>query len=457
MPQASDPSPASAASASGVPASGVPPVLINGLPLCSRLTGVGYYTLELFSALGEGRLAALGAASESNLHMFFGRKSRHHWTGGPAPGPAQGVAAGALTGLKAWLKKQLAPSHWLRARARERQSQQFQAMVKAMHKAMQSEGFDRQKPILYHEPNFITFPYEGPTVVTVHDFSFVRHPETHPAERVRFMNDHLPASLQKASRIVVVSEFVRDEMQALFGSSLAEKTVVVRNGVSARFLNGGLGSSQPLKRPSSNPPPPLSLDRSPPSLPQAEQVLARHGLRHRGYLLSVGALEPRKNLISLLDAYARLKPSLKAQYPLVLVGPKGWHLKAFEAKLQALRHEPIHWLGYVDEDALQALYTSARAFAYLSVYEGFGLPVLESMACGTPVLVSQAKALTELVDDAGLVVETHNITAITQALERRLLDDGLWTDHQAKGLALAQGLSWSSAAQAMEALYAKLV
>jgi glycosyltransferase involved in cell wall biosynthesis len=456
MPQSSDPSPASAASGSGVPASGVPPVLINGLPLCARLTGVGYYTLELFSVLGEERRAALGTASESNLHMFFGRTSSHHWTGEPAPGPAQGVAAGALTGLKAWLKKQLAPSHWLRARVRERQSQQFQAMVKAMQKAMQWKVLGTQKPILYHEPNFIAFPYEGPTVVTVHDFSFVRHPETHPAERVRFMNDHLPASLQQASRVVVVSEFVRDEMQALFGSGLAEKTVVVRNGVSARFLNGGLGSLQPLQPPSSNPPPPLQVG-SPPGLPQAQQVLARHGLRHRGYLLSVGALEPRKNLISLLDAYARLKPSLKAQYPLVLVGPKGWHLRALEAKLQALRHEPIHWLGYVDEDALQALYTSARAFAYLSVYEGFGLPVLESMACGTPVLVSQAQALMELVDDAGLVVETHNITAITQALERRLLDDELWTDHQAKGLMLAQGLSWSKAAQAMEALYAKLV
>ena len=173
-------------------------------------------------------------------------------------------------------------------------------------------------------------------------------------------------------------------------------------------------------------------------------------------MLSVGALEPRKNLVSLLDAYAALKPLIKAQFPLVLVGPKAWHLKVLEVKLQALRHEPIHWLGYVDEDALQSLYASAKAFAYLSVYEGFGLPVLESMACGTPVLVSQAQALTELVGDAGLVAETSHVPAITQALERRLLDDGLWTDHQAKGLALAQGLSWSKAAQAMEAVYAEL-
>jgi len=424
-------------------ASGAPPVLINGLPLCSRLTGVGYYTLELFSALAQERLASQAAASGSDLHMFFGRQACSHWTGGQAPGPSQGVAASALTGLKAWLKKQLAPSHWLRARARGRQSQQFQTLVKAL----QSKGVLSQGPTVYHEPNFIAFDYQGPTVVTVHDFSFVRHPETHPPERVRFMNEHLPASLQQASRIVVVSEFVRDEMQALFGSGMAEKTVVVRNGVSARFLGG--------PRPS----PQASLTRAPlpqaPS-PQAEQVLARHGLRHRGYLLSVGALEPRKNLVSLLDAYAALKPLIKAQFPLVLVGPKAWHLKVLEVKLQALRHEPIHWLGYVDEDALQSLYASAKAFAYLSVYEGFGLPVLESMACGTPVLVSQAQALTELVGDAGLVAETSHVPAITQALERRLLDDGLWTDHQAKGLALAQGLSWSKAAQAMEAVYAEL-
>jgi glycosyltransferase involved in cell wall biosynthesis len=435
------------------PASDISPVLINGLPLCSRLTGVGYYTLELFTALGEKRLASQNTASKSNLHMFFGRKNSHHWMGGQALGPARGVAAGALTSLKAWLKKQLTPSQWLRARVRERQSRQFQGMVKAIQKALQVEGFDRQQPIIYHEPNFIAFPYEGLTVVTVHDFSFVRHPETHPAERVRFMNDYLPTSLQQASCIVVVSEFVRDEMRALFGSGMAEKAVVVRNGVSTRYLGKPPALPQ-VESPhgASSPFTPLSQLTS----TQAHQALARYGLRHRGYLLSVGALEPRKNLISLLDAYACLKPSLKAQYPLVLVGPKGWHLKALEAKLQALRHEPIHWLGYVDEDTLQALYVSARAFAYLSVYEGFGLPVLESMACGTPVVVSQAQALRELVDDAGLVVETHNITAITQALERRLLDDGLWTDHQAKALALAQGLSWSKAAQVMEGVYAKL-
>lgn len=429
-------------------ASGVPPVLINGLPLCSRLTGVGYYTLELFSALAQERLASQAAASGSNLHMFFGRQACSHWTGGQAPGPSQGVAASALTGLKAWLKKQLAPSHWLRARARGRQSQQFQSMLKVL----QSKGLGTQRPAIYHEPNFIAFDYQGPTVVTVHDFSFVRHPETHPPERVRFMNEHLPASLQQASRIVVVSEFVRDEMQALFGSGMAEKTVVVRNGVSARFLCGPSPSPQASLTRAPLPQAPLLQAPS----PQAQQVLARHGLHHRGYLLSVGALEPRKNLVSLLDAYAALKPSIKAQFPLVLVGPKGWHLKALEAKLQALRHEPIHWLGYLDEHELQMLYASAKAFAYLSVYEGFGLPVLESMACGTPVLVSQAQALTELVGDAGLVAETSHVPAITQALERRLLDDGLWTDHQAKGLALAQGLSWSKAAQAMEAVYAEL-
>ena len=430
-----------------------PSVLVNALPLASRLTGVGYYTLELFSALAHHRRAAQ-SAQNSRLHLFLGGQTCTHWSGGAGGESGSGGAelAGAVgvadsarslgfLAVKTWLKKQLAPSQWLRARVRAGQTRQFQAALKTLP----LEASSGQSPTIYHEPNFIAFPYEGPTVVTVHDLSFIRHPQTHPAERVRFMTEHIQASLQQASRIVVVSEFVGNEMHELFGKGMAEKTVVVRNGVSARFL-GGLGKQDPLPR----------VD-APPVVPSAiDHILARHGLRHRGYLLSVGALEPRKNLISLLDAYASLPPSLKAQFPLVLVGPKGWHLKAFEAKLAALRHEPIYWLGYVNDTSLRALYASAKAFAYLSVYEGFGLPVLESMACGTPVVVSQAKALTELVGSAGLVADTYDVPAIAQALERRLLDEPLWAQHRAHGLALAQELSWSKAALAMEAVYAEL-
>ena len=130
--------------------------------------------------------------------------------------------------------------------------------------------------------------------------------------------------------------------------------------------------------------------------------------------------------------------NLKLRYPLILVGPKGWHLKALERRLHALRHEPIQWLGYLSSEALRSVYASARAFAYLSTYEGFGLPVLESMACGTPVLVSQAGALKELVGKSGMTVHAYDIKSITEKLEARLSDDTLWNLHRTKGLKISR-------------------
>ena len=284
--------------------------------------------------------------------------------------------------------------------------------------------------MIYHEPNFIALPFEGATVVTAHDFSFVRHPETHPAERVRYMSAHILDSLERADRIVLVSDFVKAELRALFGSSAVDKSRVIPNGVSERFR--------------------------PRCAQEVHPVLYRYGLSFRGFLLSVGTLEPRKNLIHLIQAYAQLPAAVKVKYPLVLAGPKGWHLPALEQQLHKLRHEPIRWLGYLEPAELEALYASARAFAYLSIYEGFGLPVLESMASGTPVLVSQAGALTELVADTGLITSPYDLDATRGALETRLLDETLWEHHRSNGLMRAQQLRWTRAASMLEQIYDEL-
>jgi len=400
-----------------------PCIAWNGIPLLTPLTGVGRYTAELLRAMVV-RQPMLGVEAEAVM-PFAVFLARHWQVVGPSfvadpdsvvHGEAGPAAALAQSGLWRRFLRRLPGT---RTVARQLQRRYF------------SQGCPGHRAVLYHEPNFIAFPFRGPTVVTVHDLSFLRHPETHPVDRVRFMSRNIQGSLDRAQAVVVVSEFVRQELQQCFGSAVAQKTYVVPNGVSDAFF-----------------------EHTP---AQTAQVCARYGLSHKapgqGFVLSVGALEPRKNLATLIRAYVQLPQSIKARYPLVLVGPKAWQTGPLEALLQAHRHEPIRWLGYVRQQDLPALYAAASVFVYPSIYEGFGLPVLEAMASGTPVLVSQAGALCELVGDAGCVASSHDPSAFAQALAA-LLEDTPAAQAQARAaLARAAERSWYAAADRLWEVY----
>lgn len=279
---------------------------------------------------------------------------------------------------------------------------------------------------LYHEPNFIAMPFEGPIVVTVHDLSVLRHPETHPAERVRYMSDNMGESLHRADRIVTVSEFVRREVLEVFGSVMAPKTVAIHNGVTEHF----------------RPRPEAAL----------EPVLRRYDLAYGQYLLALGTLEPRKNLVRLLKAY-RLAGPLP---PLVLVGDSGWEGQALRDALHAYRDLPIRVLGYLPQEDLPLVVAGARVMAYPSVYEGFGLPLVEAMASGVPVLSSKASALTEVLDGAGLQAEAQDIDAMAEGLRQLHEDEALRRDLVARGLVRARAFSWQKTGAQLSALYSHL-
>jgi alpha-1,3-rhamnosyl/mannosyltransferase len=307
--------------------------------------------------------------------------------------------------------------------------------VRELNRSLQAhyfnKGCSKLKPLLYHEPNFIAFPFNGPTVVTVHDLSFIRHPETHPTDRVRFMNRWIESSLQRAQAVVVVSDFVRQELLSVFGDWVVKKTHVVFNGVSEAFR-------------------PWSADETQP-------VLASHGLSHGRYLLTLGTLEPRKNLSSLLRAYALLPARIKAQYPLVIVGPQGWRGAELKGLAQQMRHENIRWLGYCSNEERPLLYAGARAFAYPSVYEGFGLPALEAMASGLPTLVGPSLAVQEVCGDAGCVVDTLNSQAFAEVLSAVMEDDRLNQSLRQKSLQRAAHFSWTLAAEKLLGVYSPLL
>jgi len=281
---------------------------------------------------------------------------------------------------------------------------------------------------LYHETNYIPLRFDGPTVITVHDLAWIRHPETHPIERVRYLEHHFPRALERADHILTVSEFTRAELMQIFDIP-AERITVTHLGVDHQVFR-------------------------PHTEAECLPILSKYGLTWRGYILSVGTLEPRKNLHLALEAHRRLPIELQRGFPLILVGARGWHT----TKLQEILHKQarqgtVKPLGYVPDSDLPSLYAGARAFVYPSRYEGFGLPPLEAMACGTPVIVSDAKALTEVGGDAVLTVPQEQPALLETAFQALLEDETQVAALSERGLQRAAGMTWTACAQATLAGY----
>lgn len=221
-----------------------------------------------------------------------------------------------------------------------------------------------------HGTNYFLPPEAETGVITVHDLSVFKYPETHPIERIREFEKLLPASIEKACHVITDSEAVRQEVIDWFSLD-SSKVTAIHLGVDAAFK------------------PALST--------QNWQHLREMGLQPGGYSLCVSTLEPRKRISELLHAYKKLPANLKQRYPLVLAGTNGWENERLLLQIQQAQAEG--WLiypGYVSEPCLVQLYQGTRLFIYPSLYEGFGLPVAEAMACGVPVLASDINCLIEI-------------------------------------------------------------
>lgn len=280
---------------------------------------------------------------------------------------------------------------------------------------------------VYHGPNFYLPPVAGPAVVTIHDLSIVKYPRFHPPERVGYMEKEIAASLTRATRIVTDSDFVRDEIAEHFGFPIER--------IHTTCLAGS-GAFRP---------------RGPAEL---QIALARFELIAGHYTLFAGTIEPRKNLERLLAAFERLPPGLRRGAPLVLVGYKGWNNDAIMARIRRAETEGwARYLGYVPDAALPALFGGARLFVFPSLYEGFGLPVLEAMASGVPVVTSNAASLPQVAGDAAALVDPEDTDALKQAMVRALEDDA-WRDRAiAAGLAQAARFSWQRCAEETADVY----
>jgi alpha-1,3-rhamnosyl/mannosyltransferase len=300
-----------------------------------------------------------------------------------------------------------------------------------MYAALRGYLFYRQacayKHSIYHEPGYILMPFEGNAVTTVHDLSHLRFPQHHPKERVIHLEKNLQRTVQTAKGIITVSLFTKRELVELMGVDAARVTAI-----------------------------PLGVDESfrPRTKQELQPVLRGYRLVVGEYLLSVGTLEPRKNIGSLLDAYLKLDNKLRQRFPLVLVGAIGWKSGALVERIADLeRRGQVRRLDYVPACDLPFLYAGAQSFVYPSIYEGFGLPPLEAMASGVPTLVSECASLPEVVGDAGLYAEPGDTDALSRRLERLLSDDA-WRDRAREmSLERAKLFSWEDCVDKTVAVY----
>ena len=285
----------------------------------------------------------------------------------------------------------------------------------------------RYEGFVYWEPNYLLLPLSNPALATVSDLSHLRYPEFHPAFRLREM-ERLPETLARARAIVTVSEFTRAEIGRCFGIA-PERIGLVPPSVSARFR--------------------------PHSEAERASLRERYGLPEN-YLLYTGTIEPRKNLSRLLQAYSALPADLQRAWPLVLAGAVGWGTEEFENSFAALKTQQVLRLGYVEREHLPALISGAGLLVYPSLYEGFGMPVLEAMACGAPVLTSDAASMPEVAAGAAHLVDPWSVESIAEGMRHVLADTDLRQDMARRGLAVAAGHSWRRSAELLVEQLAKV-
>ena len=289
-------------------------------------------------------------------------------------------------------------------------------------------GFDDLLPgaQLFHATEHLLLPLRTiPTVLTVHDLIFRHLPAHHKPLNRWYLNLTLPLYCRRATHVIAVSECTRCDLIAAYGLP-PEKITVIPEAADPRF------------RP------------QPPEMVAA--VRARYGLPER-YLLFVGTIEPRKNLTRLLHAFEALHAE-GLTGGLVIVGRRGWLYDDFFAALeQSPVRDAVLLPGYVPDADLPAVYAGAQALILPSLYEGFGLPVLEAMACGAPVVASRASSLPEVGGEAALYFDPTDTEALTEAIRHPLRDAALCEKMRQRGLAQAARFSWERAAEATARVY----
>ncbi|MCG9966624.1 glycosyltransferase family 4 protein [Pelotomaculum terephthalicicum JT] len=267
----------------------------------------------------------------------------------------------------------------------------------------------------------LLIPKNIPFVVTVHDLAIIKEPETYKYSRVVYWRRLFQHAIQKSSYVVAISQTTRNDLIELMDVS-PEKIKVVYNGVSAQF--------KPVEN---------------------TNILMRVAKKYclpEKFLLFVGLFSPRKNIAGILRAFSILKNEYQIPHRLVMVGEKGWRYRADLELVQSFGLEKqVFFPGFVEDEDLPAVYNLADVFVFPSLYEGFGLPVLEAMACGIPVVTSNISALPEVVGKAGILVNPHEPEEIATGIHRLISNKKLSSELAKAGLKRSRHFLWENAAR----------
>ena len=369
---------------------------LDGIPLTALKTGIGHYTFELAVALAE-------AAPESSFELVYPS------TFAPINIAEQDEDLSLLTNLKL-RRVRVGPlgRHW---------------WTMGLPRYVRSSGIG-----LFHGTNYDVPPWrQCATVLTIHDLSLLIHPETHEKRRVSRFRRRLPLMTRAANAVIVPTESVRREVCEHLGLS-GEKVFAVPEAARACFT-------------------PMEFEAT-------EDVRRRLGIGDQ-FLLTVGTIEPRKNLTRLVSAFeehAGSRPLSTLQ--LVIAGNRGWLSEPLlETVEKSQLRKRIILTEYLNDEELRSLYSSCRAFVYPSIYEGFGLPPLEAMACGAPVITSRISSIREVVGSGALLIDPNDTREIFQNIISLLEDEATARHFSNAGVRRAADFSWEQTAQKTLAVY----
>ena len=384
--------------------------------MAGALTGVGNYSLNLLEALvsdyaylqyaGFG-LLSWKAVDAAALKRIEAAKSSRAET--------KGFAADRIDSLRTMVRKRLSQSD----------------LALTLYRMQFSRTVKRQSFDLFHAFNFL--PFADPGVVTlpvIYDLSFIRYPDAHPPERMKRLSG-LPALLDRAPLVQTISQFSRNEISAVYGYP-KERIFVAPPAANKVFR-------------------PLGAE-------VVRGELREFGISMGNYLLAVGTLEPRKNLRTLITAYAGLPKAVRSAAPLVIVGGAGWGELDLPIGTSALLSEgSLIFLGSVSNSQLRSLYEGAIALLFPSIYEGFGMPVVEAMACGTPVVHSEDTSMDEITHGLATRIPALDVDAWTSEMRKLISEPSSNSEaSRAKRISQAATFDWHRSAALVEDAYTKL-
>ena len=361
------------------------------------LTGIGRYAYELANRLSV-------SADISELLFLNGRKLTQQL-------PSARETGSSTEGLKQYIKKSRLASETYRLTA----------------PWLKTHVLRKHRDAIYHGPNFYLPPKVDRCVVTFHDLSVFTLPECHPPERVRYMRKELLQTLKRAEIFITDSDFTRKELIDYF-SLPGNRVFTAKLACSSEFR---------------------SYDEK-----QISTVLNKYQLCFKQYSLFTGSIEPRKNIGTLLDAYERLPLPIRQRTPIVISGFKGWSSEILHRRFEKGEREGwLYYLGFTPAADLPALYAGAVSFLFPSLYEGFGLPVLEAMASGTPVVCSNSSSLPEVAGESALMCDAMDVETLTDLIRKSLEDTSWQALASERGQVHASQFSWERCATETIAAY----